>query len=71
MEDVWVDGNVDSPQHRLIQSQRRQLLAEGYTFCDNTRESAATPSLKEVSSVYVAKNLQYLQLGSCTICQTQ
>ena len=48
MEDVWVDGDVDSPQYRLIQSQRRQLLAEGYTFCDKTRESAATPSLKEV-----------------------
>lgn len=70
MEDAWVDGDVDSPRYSLIQSQRRQLLAEGFTFCDNTRESAATPSLNEVSSVYGAKR-QYSQLGSCIICQTQ
>ncbi len=53
MEDVWIDGDVDSPHYRLIQSQRRQLLAEGYTFCDNTRDSAATSSINEVRSAYL------------------
>ena len=63
MEDVWFDGDVDSPQHRLIQSQRRQLLAEGYTLCDNNRESAATPSLKEVGEFCVPCQKAILAAG--------